>query len=375
VNIKLLPRPVMAILVNRRFIGSLGNLFAPDEALYYLRSAAAEGISAYFCSVDDIHPSDRTVFGWSEQLPGFLVRTSVPWPDFFYDQGKDMDKDERALADRLRSELIGMIKPVNSQRFLDKWLLHQALRRFRRMRHLLPDTRLGWQPGHLRAMLRRHRAVIAKPTNSSRGRGISLITMRGRRGYTVESAKGEVVECSDLQSAFQQVLSNARRTRVLLQQRLPLLAANGRLFDLRLLMEKNSAGQWILVSPRLRLGREGRIITNTNKGADRLPLLYHLTNILGESAANRISTKAEQLAIMVCRHIERVVGPMGEIGLDFIVDDAHRLWFIEGNPQPGKTPMPEELIGNTPLLYRHVMSYCAHLWRQQNRLQRTTRRS
>ena len=355
-------RPIIAILFNRQFISSLNSQDAPEEAIGYMESARAVGINAYFFSVDDINLSDRIIHGWKQGAFGQWVHTMIPWPDFFYDQGKDMPQAERAEADAIRKTLPKLVTPINSRRFLDKWFLYRALARYRVMVRLLPDTRLGRSPRHLEAMFKRYWAVIAKPTNSSRGRGISLVRLTGNKRYRVQSYKGEISRNLTIDKAFRLVLQIAGRDKVLLQKHLRLLEAGGRRFDLRMLMGKNAHGQWIVVSPRLRLGQKDSIITNTNRGADRLPLLDTLQQVLDGPRAQLLYSKAVRLSLMVCRYIERVVGPMGEMGLDFIVDQNLRFWFIEANPQPGKTPLPQERVTPTPLLYRHVMEYCAYLW-------------
>lgn len=355
-------RPIMAILFNRQFISSLNSQDAPEEGIGYMDSAKAVGIKAYFFSVDDINLSDRSIHGWNQGAFGQWVHTRIPWPDFFYDQGKDMPQAERAEADAMRKILPKLVTPINSRRFLDKWFLHCALARYPHMVRLLPDTRLGRSPRLLEAMFKRYWAVIAKPTNSSRGRGISLVRLTGNKRYRVQSYKGEITRNLTIEKAFQLVLQIAGRDRVLLQRHLKLLEAGGRRFDIRMLMGKNAHGEWIVVSPRLRLGQKDSIITNTNRGADRLPLLDTLQQVLDRPTAQLLYSEAEQLSVMVCRYIERAVGPMGEIGLDFIVDQNLRFWFIEANPQPGKALMPHERGTATPLLYRHVMEYCAYLW-------------
>ncbi len=357
-------RPAIAILFNRRFIRSFSQE-PPEEAVGYMRAAETRNILAYFCSVDDINLGNQTIRGWSRNAAGRWEQASRPWPDYFYDQGKDMSKDERTEVDALRQELPKLATPINTIRFLDKWFLHRGLMRYTQLAPLLPDTGMCSHPRQLGAMLRRHRQVIVKPTNSSRGRGISLVTRTANRKFRVESYKGSAVQNLSLQQAFQEALKNANRDRVLLQQYLGLLEVNGRRFDLRMLMGKDSQGKWLVVSPRMRRGRKGSFVTNTNRGADRLPLLENLQKAVGYREAIRLYAKAERLAIEVCRYIERVVGPMGEIGLDFIVDKDLRFWFIEGNPQPGKSPMPHEAAEEVPLLYSHVMDYCRYLWEQK----------
>lgn len=361
-------RPIMVILFNRQFISSLNSQHAPEGALGYMESARAVGIDVYFCSVDDIDTSNHTMYGWRQDTQGNWVHTTIPWPNFFYDQGKDMPQAERAEAEALRKTLPQLVTPINSRRFLDKWFLHRALARYPIIARLLPDTRLGRCPQHLKVMFKRYWAVIVKPTNSSRGRGISVVRLSGRKSYRVQSYKGDVAKNQTIEQAFRLVLHNAGRDQVLLQRYLKLQKAGGRRFDLRMLMGKNAHGVWIVASPRMRLGQKDSLITNTNRGADRMPLLENLQEALGQQAAQKLYAKAEHLSVLVCRYIERVVGPMGEIGLDFILDQDMRLWFIEANPQPGKTPLPQERVTPTPLLYRHVMEYCTYLWSPQPNL-------
>jgi len=273
-----------------------------------------------------------------------------------------MTPAERAKADALRKVLTKLVTPVNTARFLDKWFLHRSLVRYPAIAPLLPHTVLCSHPHQLRQMLTENETIIAKPTDSSRGRGISLIRKLSGHQYQVESSMGHIYYASSILSVYRKAQSIAHRKQVLLQKQLHLLQIDNRRFDLRMLMGKNVQGQWIVASPRIRLGQPNSFITNTSQGAERLPLLPTLQQAVGLDLALALYEQVKQAAETICNYIELVVGPMGEIGLDFIVDDQLRIWFIEANPQPGKAPLPHEETKDPPLLYRHVMDYCSYLW-------------
>src|SRR5690606_37536908 len=118
--------------------------------------------------------------------------------------------------------------------------------------------------GDLRAFLRRYPNAFLKPTGGSLGLGILAIRRRGERYRLVASTRaGTIHRRFHGFAALARWLSRYIRNReYVVQQGISLARWGGRPFDLRILMQKDTGGQWEMTKGYARVAPPGSLTSN-----------------------------------------------------------------------------------------------------------------
>ena len=343
----MLSRPLIGVLVNKRF------LLKPKGLLFAVKLMQANEIPQcyiYFFSPGDIDWRKKKIRATILNQYGQRMQHMLPFPDILYDRGAAFSPSEQASAEiaRRRFQVIGTVQSINSCK-LDKWQVHQRLARCQAAVKHLPVATLYRSRNDLAMMLMHHNYVFLKSAGGSGGRAVISIEQLEdhycinyylRGGHRKETAAG----FEELITALSGIAS-LDQGKWVIQQGIRLMNYQGRLFDLRILLVKNRDGQWVAVYNQARIANNGTVITNLSLGGEVAD--YHdLFNTLKAHYPHVPSDgeiRAECIKIAGC--IEQQFGPFGEIGMDIGVDQAGRIWFLEGNSKPSK--LPEDTIEDT----------------------------
>jgi len=132
------------------------------------------------------------------------------------------------------------------------------------------------------------------------------------------------------------------------------------LFDLRLLVQKDITGNWLVTSVVSRVAYEGffnpSILKEIYDGELLIPQFFtvekgfKLLKVL-----NNLSIKAAEL-------VEKHIGLLGEISVDFILDETGKPWIIEINGKPQKVIYQKiESFQHRKLIYQRPLEYAYYL--------------
>ncbi|MGN7760867.1 YheC/YheD family endospore coat-associated protein [Paenibacillus sp. 22594] len=309
----------------------------------------------------------RTVSGYSwEDGQWKSVCTSAP--DVLYNRCLiTSPQDKRAAS----SALAALSRSLPWSRGIpDKWGVYEILRRSRRAAGYLPETRLYKDTGELGTMLaEREQGVFLKPRAGSHGKrtlhAVRLprskgggISLRGRDGANLPFQ--HVFGSLDEGLGWVQDFTGSRR--YIIQPYLQLTDSCGQPFDVRVLMQKNGHGAWMLTGMAVRLGRPDSLTSNLHGGGTAvapLPFLLAEYGKSGEELLQELATAAALLPPL----LEEACGRLGELGLDFGLDPAGRIYLLEANSKPGRTVFrltgdrrAARLAAENPLRYtRHLL--------------------
>jgi hypothetical protein len=132
-------------------------------------------------------------------------------------------------------------------------------------------------------------------------------------------------------------------------------------------MIKDGHGQWAsTVASGIRLAQPGMLVTNCVRGAEWLQFPNGLAQFIGDRPNNEaILAKIMDTSVLVLERLEEALGPMGEVGLDFALDQDLRLWLLEANAKPSKEPNDYRPGG--PIQDKHllIMEYARYLWEKK----------
>lgn len=225
--------------------------------------------------------------------------------------------------------IIGDNKIFNHVTHLDKWQVHQTLSKSS-LAPFIPTTE-RYEPHHLIMFLEKHPRAIIKPTRGRLGIQIYLVE-KEKQEYRIYHGTKYPIFTYQTKEEFLKRLEKIVDSDFLIQQYLPLSQVEGRIFDLRFLVQKNGEGLWCISGILSRLAPKYGYITNLVQkiipGKDALQ-----TSPTTRSVS--IHT-LEKLSLQAAAVLESSFGSLGELSIDLGVDIQGYPWIIEINGKPMK---------------------------------------
>lgn len=306
-----------------------------------------------------------SVQGWTEQ-DGEWRAVTEPLPEIIYNRATYGNRQQSKSATRLLRTLTARHRTwlINSVNAFSKLDVHEALRFFPGTAHLAPETIPLTSPDDLTAMRSRHPAIFVKGNHGSHGTEVvrlrvegGMVAIRGRIGSTQID---ERFDEPDQAFAFLQMLRP--RNGWVAQQGIDLPAVEGRLFDVRVIAQKDGQGQWQLPLVLIRLAQEGHVAANMSQGGEpflpdtflerfgeQLPGLDGLEETVSDAARRTLLA------------LESRFGMLGEVGIDIGLDRQGSAWVFEANTKPLHPTVPGLEEGH---LIRYPFQYGVYLARQ-----------
>lgn len=288
-------------------------------------------------------------------------RRWFPFPDVVYNRyfRKDGDPWSYPILNRmLKSGVKSFNAPIGS-----KWKIHRLLSQDKEIRAHIPDTRVLTGVNILQEMLQKHRQVYVKPAGGCQGRGISRVR-KSNGTYLCQGTKdSQEYKYYDVNRVYGKARSASKSKVMLVQQAISCPSQSGH-FDVRAMVQKDHTNTWHITGLAARVGMKGRITTNLHTGgkAQRLEHLLASCGFRGSQISDIIS-KTKELALKIAETLERYMKPIGEIGLDFIIDAEGRVWFLEANSKPGRKAFSQMELNTEdrltimrPMLYAHYLA-------------------
>lgn len=238
------------------------------------------------------------------------------------------------------------------QRFVSsKWKKTKALNNNPMVKAHIPHTRL-FQEKTLESMLAKYGMVYVKPDRGTHGKGVIRVeggpgSYRYQTGLTVRT----FTTSKDLYQSLKNITGN--RTYVV-QKGIHLLKHKGRRFDIRVMVQHNTAGRWEQTGMIGRVAAPQKIVTNFHNGGQLKPVPALMSPYMGQSERKAFEAKLRSLGLSVARHLEARYPGIKEVGLDVAVDRNNRPWILEVNTCPD--PYIFRALPNKAV-YRKVIRY------------------
>jgi hypothetical protein len=271
-------------------------------------------------------------YRWSS---GRWAAYTFPLPDVVYNRTINSSA-VRAVEQGMR--LRG--RPVFNRRMGNKWRQYRILRNYDSIRPYLPLTRILRSTQDLQTMMARSGGAYVKPVGGAKGRGIWRVEKIGR-GYVARFTDGNA-RVHRISSSNLAVICRAikRKGRVyIVQPRLRLITWEGGIADIRALMQKDISGQWQVTGIGVRVGRRRSIVSNLSGGGSGRQLQPVLKAAFPHEPdkVDSILATLPVLAKQIAKILDKNSCLLGELGIDFGVDDSGRVWFIEANSRTGRS--------------------------------------
>ena len=224
-------------------------------------------------------------------------------------------------------------KVFNSLR-LDKWIMYQKMLKNKVLLNNLPDTIYLDNYKSLKIFINKHKNIILKPSNLSRGRGIYFID-KINDYYLVSGNdyKNKKMNKYNLYNFLSKELFFKRN--YIAQKKISLATVNKSPFDIRVVMQKNIDNIWNCSGIECRIAGKEDIITNIARGGQALSLDETIKLAFGVNFNhNKVRDDIIKISMLFCHFADSLNELFAEFGLDIAIDKDGKYWFIEANVRP-----------------------------------------
>jgi glutathione synthase/RimK-type ligase-like ATP-grasp enzyme len=232
-------------------------------------------------------------------------------------------------------------KPLNSANFrklaLDKYLTYESLTGENFGEMGLPYTEKYSSEG-LSPFLQQRPNAILKPRFGSGGRGIIKVVKDGR-GYDLQY-KDYHISCSEDQ-LLERVDSIRKKMKMddrlyIIQEFITLPKFQDSAFDVRVIYQKGAEGKPLRTGIAARIAAPNRVTANLHQGGGKATLSSILEALFNQDMNGPIAENIREYSKKIFETLDNKVGPIGEVGIDFLIDQKGTVHLIEVNSVPGR---------------------------------------
>lgn len=335
----------LKIASGKPILGIMSHQF--KSFLYYAKLSKIciqEGFSGLILfNPEDVDFIRRRISAWV-YAKGKWGRAKVRYPDLVYDIGY-------YRTDRTLQRAVKFMTKANVP-FLgywpgDKWDIHQTLMDSKEIsKHCIATIRFT-DMNELFTFAEKYGSILLKPVNGDSGQGIIRLTLKDGKIYLDGNNKTMDEYTKESVSHRLKPLSNGT---YIAQERLDITGVDGKLWDLRTLVQKNGEGKWSLTGTAVRQGEPGKITTNLETGGKVAQTLPYLRSAFGENQTKKLLLDMESLSLLIAQHMEQAMQKQFvELGIDLAILKDSSIRIIEINHKPGKKIMKSK---HDPNVYR-----------------------
>lgn len=337
----LLPKtkPVLGIFTKSNHIDFLLGQNTNDRVSAIIRAKRIAKITLYFFNLNDVDLRAKKVYGtYYHEKSGSWVRGVFPYPDVLYARGGSITQRDKFFTFNKQLEEMG-VKRINAGPVFNKWDVLKNLKKNNNIAPHIPDSIVYKTAHELMLMLNKYGEVYLKACRGRKGMQVMRVKKmhpdfeyRFFRNHQLN--KGIL----SFQNLIHLIKKFYKKRPFIIQQAINLPRINDSIYDLRAELQRNGKGELEIVEILVRVSQPGAPIT-THASSYLFDIFYaRVAGILPERIAAMKKSINDFLAAIYLS-IENAYGPYGEIGIDFAVDKAGQLWFIECNSRSTKVSL------------------------------------
>ncbi|MGE5403406.1 MAG: YheC/YheD family protein [Candidatus Saccharibacteria bacterium] len=311
--------------------------FGPQDTYYRKLLSAVRDVNGfgYVFTPQVIDYRKKRIQGWilTSGMNSTWKRSWLPFPDVCYNRYFRKDRgvySQEVLEKLAKTGVKSFNYPLGT-----KWSVQIMLEQHGDIKHHLPETRIMDNSSDIEEMSKRHKVLYIKPVLGYQGQGVTRV-IRDSKRYLCRSTSETV---DTILKTPAEVLKKARGTRkapMLIQQGIECPEYVGH-FDFRVLVQKDNWGRWEVTGMAVRVGAPDQITSNLHTGGHAARTEYLLAELgFTPVEVSMVINDLTNLSILIAGYLEKTVVDVAEVGLDFIIDNNRKVWFLEANSKPGR---------------------------------------
>jgi glutathione synthase/RimK-type ligase-like ATP-grasp enzyme len=255
------------------------------------------------------------------------IHATFPYPNLIYNRisSRKQELEESFIkhVERIKEKKGILFNPG----FIDKYMMHEIFSKNDLLNPLLPDTILiDNDKNTLQLFLQNYQRLYLKPSKSSQGNGIKLLTREENEKFQIRT--NSKIEYFTSFSVLQNFLNKmCLNHSYIAQKAIDSDLQNGRKYDFRILSHYEK-GQYIITGIGIRIAKKGGITTHISKGGEVFP--FHQLD-------QKALKKDFQWIVEECGNtLSSELGFFGEFTIDLGLDLTGKIWIYEVNAKPMK---------------------------------------
>lgn len=311
----------------------------------------------------EFHSSTVRAYTWDDTINQWQQEI-IPLPSLWYDRclyGED------AVSQQGR-EIVKQLKSNSSHTFLgyglpDKYKLYQQLRTHPVLHRYLVPTFLLEELFQIEDLLISYDEWIMKPVNGAHGFAVYAIQQKRDGTIRVQTTKNDhlktvyVPSIDDFYRWFNHLFSQFQW---IFQPRIPSITKQKQPIDIRVFLQKDSTGNWMIVQKGVRLGKTNGLLTNLSAGASVITFQEWQKSVPKE-IAQRVEHQLQESLTLLPVELEGAFHSLFELGVDILLLPTGDIKILDINSKPGRkilsilSPELYEKQKLAPLLYSNYL--------------------
>ncbi|WP_418790884.1 YheC/YheD family protein [Phosphitispora sp. TUW77] len=339
----------------------------PSRLDYYNKYVFTKKNKGLICifSGHDIDVSRNTIRGYHYDYAAKSWKQGLfPFPDVVMDRCYPSSKKNHSLL----SKVMGAGKIFNNTTRITKTDFFKTVREDKFLQKYLPTTELLKSSSDLERFLPKFGSVYLKPVDSMKGKGIVMVTSTNNKLECRYNLNGtDTITSIPSHKQLPEILFTAagEKRNYIMQQAIHCMEYGGGPFSFRTCPMKDETNTWLLPGMVV-IGTMGKShVTNYASGGRRIPLKNLFNSILPRLQCNKddFMLLLKEITLKTALLLDRNFGPLGELGVDIILDQNGHPWLLEANANPARTPafIQTEYPSWRKQVYEYIIGYANYL--------------
>ncbi|AZN38258.1 YheC/YheD family endospore coat-associated protein [Paenibacillus albus] len=302
----------------------------------------------------DINWENQRINGLSLKK-GVWKQSSFAFPHVVYNRSYN----KKTITIQRLEDVIGPNKCFNKINYFNKWDLYNLLKESE-LNPYIPET-LSYDQANVSELLEKYHVVYIKPTYGFKGKSVYRVeqTNHGDVNISLHALAPRYI-CRRNESYQEKLDKLLVSENYMVQQGVFIQRLNRRYFDIRVLVQKDISGDWAVSTLACRVAYERYYNTSMCEfiydAAEVIPLIF------SQDKTKEIFQSLREVSIAAAQAAEAHIGSLGELSVDFAIDEQGKLWIIELNGKPQKSIYKDiKSLKHKNLVYSRPLEYAYYL--------------
>jgi glutathione synthase/RimK-type ligase-like ATP-grasp enzyme len=310
-------------------------------------------LKLYAFTPADILWKEQRIIGLSLKK-GIWKQSSFPFPHVVYNRCFN----KKLITIQRLEKAIGRNKCFNNINFFNKWDLYNLLKQSI-LKPYVPDTFL-YNEVNVSELLEKYNLVYIKPSYGSKGKSVYRVELmdNGDIHISLHSLTPRYI-CRKNENIQEKLNELLGAKKYMVQQGIRMSQIDHQYFDIRVLVQKDILGEWMVSTITSRVAYENYF--NTSMCESIYDVVEILPRLVSPEKINEVHRSLHEISVKAAQEAEIHMGSLGELSVDFVLDEQRKLWIIELNGKPQKNIYKDlksikRKIYSRPLEYAYFLS-------------------
>lgn len=303
------------------------------KAYAFAAVAQAEGAELLFFSPGAVDFENKKINGYIYK-DGEWINIISNFPNVICNVESFSHNEEQSnIVSKLRK-----IIPFTTGKIDNKMWVYENLKKHKKFAKYIIPSEDFVSAKQFFLVLDKYKSIIFKPTNGRQGKGIYHIKKLGNKYEVIINNEAKNYSYSEMINFLKENSSEP----YMIQPYIDCRTKAGEPYSLRLHVQKNKRGEWVVTQIYPSIGSGGNVVCNIWRGAYTMGIIPFLENEF-ETRYDEMIQRLEEFSLQLASHIDEIRDKydkkeLDELGIDIGLDSNREIWIFEINSRPGCPP-------------------------------------